>query len=510
MFIANRGNVLFRMSALGLGLFMMFAVLTGHGAYLPANLTPPEPTREFRAGWIATVKNIDWPSRPGLPVAAQKEELILILDTAARTRLNAVILQIRTACDALYASRLEPWSEYLTGTMGQPPAPLYDPLAFAVVEAHRRGLELHAWFNPYRARHFSAFSSITADHISKTRPGLVRNYAGQLWLDPGEKEVQEHSLRVVLDVVDRYDIDGVHFDDYFYPYPEVDARKQPIAFPDWPTYSRYNEAGGKLGRNDWRRENVNVFVRRVGHGIKQRKPWVKFGISPFGIWRPGHPPSIKGLDAYEHLFADSRLWLREGWCDYFAPQLYWSTDRAAQSFPVLLKWWREQNTLSRHLWPGLAHGNGGMELASQIRFSRQLLASDGHLHWSMKALVQNRDGIVDALRRDLYAQPALLPAYPWLASSRLPQPAFRAEPKPDQTIQFHWRLPPGTNAWLWLVQRRYKNRWSSDHLGATTTSVMLKTQDAPEAIVVRAMDRYGNLGAPAGLQSTSAQHQPGR
>jgi uncharacterized lipoprotein YddW (UPF0748 family) len=472
--------------------------------YVPASVAPPEPNREFRAAWVATLKNIDWPSRPELTVPQQKAELIGLLDTAARLRLNAIILQVRTACDALYESNLEPWSEYLTGKMGQAPAPFYDPLAFAVSEAHQRGIEVHAWFNPYRARHTSAFSPIARNHISRTRPDLVKSYGTQLWLDPGNKEVQDYSLRVVLDVVNRYDIDGVHFDDYFYPYPEKDQRNQPIVFPDWSTWNHYREGGGTLARDDWRRENVNGFLRRVAAGIKQRKPWVKFGISPFGIWRPGFPGQIKGLDAYSVLFADSRKWLMEGLCDYLAPQLYWPSERTEQSFPVLLEWWRAQNTMGRHLWPGIAHGNGAAEVIHQIRQSRQRRPSDrgnaGHLHWSIKALAQNRNGVADVLKRDLYAEPALFPSYPWLRANPGPAPILSATNLVNAgTIRFSWRRPDGTNAWQWVVQRQHHGRWVTDILGGTVQSFALPTNQCPDAIAVRATDRFGVLSPIAAL-----------
>ncbi|MBW3630866.1 MAG: family 10 glycosylhydrolase, partial [Gemmatimonadetes bacterium] len=253
---------------------------------------PPPVQREFRGVWVASVSNIDWPSRPGLAVQEQKSELLAILDRAADLRLNAVILQVRPAADALYASDHEPWSEYLTGEMGRAPEPFYDPLQFAVDEAHRRGLELHAWFNPFRARHPSARSQIHGSHLSRVRPEIVRSYGTHLWMDPGEPDVREHSIRVVLDVVRRYDIDGVHIDDYFYPYKERDAAGAPIDFPDSASYARYRAGGGVLARNDWRRHNVDTFVERLDREIKREKRWVSFGVSPIGTWRPGNPPQI--------------------------------------------------------------------------------------------------------------------------------------------------------------------------------------------------------------------------
>lgn len=258
-------------------------------SFVPSHATPPPPAREFRGAWVATVKNIDWPSKPGLSTAQQKAELLIILDRAAQLKLNAVLLQVRPACDALYASKLEPWSEYLTGKMGRAPSPFYDPLEFAVTEAHRRGLELHAWFNPFRARHNTGFSTLSKNHISRTHPEFVRTYGQQLWLDPGDKAARDYSQAVILDIVKRYDIDGAHMDDYFYPYAEKDKAGAVIDFPDWPSWNRYLAGGGKLSRGDWRRENVNGFVHRLHDEIKARKPWVKFGISPFGIWRPDQP-----------------------------------------------------------------------------------------------------------------------------------------------------------------------------------------------------------------------------
>src|ERR1022692_3942920 len=235
--------------------------------YEPSGIVPPAPVREFRAAWVATVANIDWPSRKTLSTQEQKAELLAILDRAAQLKLNAIIFQVRPACDALYASRIEPWSEYLTGTMGKAPEPFYDPLTFAVEEAHKRGLELHAWFNPYRARLRAANSPVAANHISRTRPQLVREYGEFLWLDPGEREVQDYSLSVVMDVVKRYDVDGVHFDDYFYPYKANDRAGKELDFPDGSSWQRFG-ARGKLNRDDWRRENVNMFIQRVYKSIK--------------------------------------------------------------------------------------------------------------------------------------------------------------------------------------------------------------------------------------------------
>ena len=325
--VVNLREMNLKGSAPAIGIALALLSPTGFAkaatSYVPAAITAPEPPpREFRGVWIATVGNIDWPSKPGLPVEQQKAEMLAMLNRAAQLNLNAVVLQVRPASDAIYESRIEPWSGYITGTMGKAPAPFYDPLEFAVREAHKRGLELHAWFNPYRAGVLGAKWSFSANHVSRTHPKMVHKYGKYLWLDPGDKEAQNYSLKVVMDVVDRYDIDGVHFDDYFYPYKEEDAQGREMDFPDDATWQKYQASGGTMSRGDWRRDNINTFVHRLYNSIKAAKPWVKFGVAPFGIWQPGQPPQIKGFDAYNVLYCDSRKWLMDGWVDYCSPQLY--------------------------------------------------------------------------------------------------------------------------------------------------------------------------------------------
>jgi uncharacterized lipoprotein YddW (UPF0748 family) len=300
-------------------LLLCAGFLSAASQYVPLADVPPLPAREFRGAWVATVNNIDWPSKPGLPTAQQKQELLAILNRCQQLKLNVVIFQVRPACDALYKSKIEPWSEYLTGQQGKAPEPSWDPLEFVIAEAHARGMELHAWFNPFRARHLTAFSPLSKDHISQTKPAWVKTYGKHLWLDPALPEVHDYSARVILDVVKRYDIDGVHIDDYFYPYREKDAAGKEIPFPDWASWANYQRAGGKLSRDDWRRDNVNRFVARMYRDVKATKPWVQVGISPFGIYRPGNPPQIKGFDQYESIFADPKQWLVSGNLDYILP-----------------------------------------------------------------------------------------------------------------------------------------------------------------------------------------------
>lgn len=359
-----------------------------------------QPAKEFRGAWVATVYNLDWPSKPGLSAEKQQAELRAILDRARGVGLNAILFQVRPAGDAMYASKIEPWSAFLGGTQGETPG--YDPLAFAVREAHARGLELHAWFNPFRAA-TNAKATFAKSHITRTHPEWIRPHGSLLWLDPGVPAARDYVLGVVLDVVRRYDIDGVHIDDYFYPYPAKGAAE----FADGASWKAHGVATG-LSRGDWRRDNINRFVETLYRRVKAEKPAVKVGISPFGIYRPGVPATIEaGLDAYGSLYCDAKLWLERGWCDYLAPQLYWSIEPAKQSFPVLLEWWRSQSKAGRPIWPGIATERIGSarpasEIAKQIALTRRGTDQPGHIHWNMKALMQNKGGIGGVLQRDVY------------------------------------------------------------------------------------------------------------
>lgn len=473
--------------------------------------SPPPVQREFRGVWVATVDNIDWPSEPGLPPAWQRAELLAILDRAVELRLNAVILQVRPAADALYVSELEPWSEYLTGAMGRPPEPPYDPLRFAVDEAHRRGLELHAWFNPYRARHPSARSPVSADHVSRTRPELVVRYGRYLWMDPGEAAVQDLTTRVVLDVVRRYAVDGVHIDDYFYPYPERDSAGDTIPFPDDRSWARYTAAGGTLDRGDWRRHNVDTLIERVYREIKRAKPWVKFGISPFGYWRPGQPPGIgTTFDPYEAIYGDARLWIREGWADYFTPQLYWPIARPDLSYPLLLRWWAEQNRHERHLWPGVFTSRvvsaepvpwRAGEITGQIYVTRGQPGAGGNVHFSDRAFALNPDSLVERLQAGPYAAPALIPASPWLGAGPPGRPRLDVERDAPGRASAVTAEPSGRilPTW-WVVRTRRAAVWRSEILPAFGRGHRIEwssPDSVPDAVAVTAVDRVGNEGATA-------------
>ena len=486
------------LARLSLAILFSASVALHAASYAPASLAPPEVAREFRGAWVATVGNIDWPSKPGLSVTEQRAELISLLDRAGALKLNALIFQVRPACDAMYASKIEPWSEFLTGTMGQAPQPFYDPLALAIEEAHRRGMELHAWFNPYRARLKAEKGPVAANHVSKVRPQIVRDYGKYLWLDPGELETQEYSLSVVMDVVRRYDVDGIHFDDYFYPYRERGEGGRELDFPDEASWKKYG-AKSKLSRDDWRRRNVDTFIRRVYESIKATKPSVKFGLSPFGIWRPGNPPQIRGFDAYAVLYADSRKWLQSGWVDYFTPQLYWAIEPKEQSFPALLDWWNQQNPKRRHVWPGMntakARNWGPREIPNQIELARKQPVSAGHVHWNMKSLLRNGE-LQSALERVAYAQPALVPACPWLDARPPGKPALSVSDT-GGGLQIVWKPQQGEAVRFWLLQTRRGGAWTSEVTGVSGRKL---DGPAPGVIALTAIDRAGNASAPAVLE----------
>ncbi|HRF59155.1 MAG TPA: family 10 glycosylhydrolase [Fimbriimonadaceae bacterium] len=461
---------------------------------------PPSPAREFRGVWVATVDNIDWPSRRDLSTSQQQRELLAILDRAQKLRLNAIVFQVRPSADALYKSELEPWSEYLTGTQGKAPDPEWDPLSFAVEEAHRRGLELHAWFNPYRAWHPAAKGRPAPTHVSRAMPRGVVEYGRYQWMDPGDARVQDQALKVMIDVVRRYDVDGVHIDDYFYPYP-IRESGAVVPFGDDASYLTYQKRGGRLSRADWRRRNTDQFVQRMYQAVKQTKKWVKVGISPFGIYRPGVPEGIQaGIDTFEDLYANSAKWLKSGWCDYFSPQLYWAIDRKAQSYTTLLDWWIANNPRGRHLWPGNyttrvgeKFGNWSVdEIIDQIDETRKRKGATGNLHFSMRAFKEDFKSINTRLAEGVYAHAALVPASPWLDDPRETPAApvltgskrvgdrLRIGLKGQAEVRFWTAYALRGGTWrLERVQSEPSIEWRADGL---------------EAVAVAAIDRAGIEG----------------
>lgn len=442
----------------------------------------PEFPREFRATWSACIYNIDWPSRKGLSSSSQKAELIGLLNMMQDLNMNAVFFQVRPHADAVYSSRKEPWSPWLSGRMGVSPG--YDPLRFCVKEAHKRGIEVHAWFNPFRAL-ANASMPVPSSHITKRKPYLVKRFKNYKWMDISKSESRQIATDVIMDVVKRYDIDGVHLDDYFYPYPTVN--KQGVAIEQFPD--------GKSPSQ--RRGYVNSFVKSLYSTVKTQKPWVRVGISPFGIWRPGVPSTIEAnISAYDHLGADSRKWLKSGWVDYLSPQLYWRDQPAKQSFSTLLNWWRRQG--SRPVWPGIATsrinssddpGRPSSEIIKQVDLSRSIGRNySGHAHWSIKSLRQNRGGIRSKLKSSRYTSPALVPPMPWISTAAPAPPTVRRAG--GSQIQYQ------SNGKRVTVQAYLNGVWYPLDIKFQSSGKVSLPANA-QRVALRSVDRYGNTSSPA-------------
>ncbi|WP_028809705.1 glycoside hydrolase family 10 protein [Streptomyces sp. 351MFTsu5.1] len=372
---------------------------------------------EMRGVWLATVSNRDWPSSPGLTAAQQRAELIAHLDRAAADRLNTVILQVRPTADALWPSPYEPWSQYLTGTQGKNPG--WDPLGTAVTEAHRRGLQLHAWFNPYRVANHTDPTRLAASHPARKHPDWVVPYGGKLYYNPGLPEVRAFVENAILDAVRKYPVDAVHFDDYFYPYPVAGQ-----TFDDDAAYDRYG--GAFANRAAWRRDNIDRLVRETAAAVRRIRPTAQFGISPFGVWRnaatdPLGSDTRAGVQSYDDNFADTRKWVREGWIDYLVPQLYWNTGFAAADYAKLVPWWAEQARGSRtKLYLGEALYKAGdpaqpaawqdpAELSRHLTLARQYAQVRGHVFFAAREVASDPIGAMARVVADHYQVPAVPP-----------------------------------------------------------------------------------------------------
>lgn len=390
------------------GFLLVFSDLCGQ-------IHPPK--REFRGAWIASIKNIDWPSRSDLSTEEQKRELAALLDKCKEAGLNAVLFQIRPTGEVFYASPFEPWSEYLTGAVGRAPRPFYDPLTFAIEEAHKRGMELHAWINPFRLHmDWHADKSLPADHLANKKPEWTIPYGKNLYLDPGNPKTRAYLTEVILDVVKRYEIDAIHFDDYFYPY-----KIQGEDFLDSVSYQSFNPRN--LDLDDWRRSNVNAFIKTISDSIYETNSYVELGISPFGVWRNKHQDPMgsdtrSGQTSYDDLYADILYWVREGWIDYVAPQLYWSQGYSPADFTHLVDWWAEHCGGSK-LYIGHAlykiNNNADInwenpsEIPEQLKLIRRYKSISGSIFFSAKWLNTNPLGVFDSLKTNHYYFPSLTP-----------------------------------------------------------------------------------------------------
>ena len=495
---------------------------------MPPTAPPPVP-REFRAAWLTPIYDRgfrDWPTSPTMTTEEQKAELRTTLDKAVAAGLNTIILHVRLAGDALYPTTYAPWSAFLTGQSGVGPSPAYDPLAFAIDEAHARGLQLHAWFNPFRAMLPNFAGSAAPTHVTKKHPEWIRKYGSQTWIDPGDPAARRYVLETFLDVVKRYDVDGIHIDDYFYPYQEIETytrrvkrkrirERRVIPFPDTKTWEKYGKSAGFTDRDAWRRSNIDEFVRDLYKSVKAIKPSVLVGISPFGIWRSGSPPGITGLDAYSEIYADSKRWLAEGWLDYLTPQLYWEVGGAQDRFRVLDAWWRSVNPQQRYIWPGLytSHVYAGRdawaigEIARQVETVRESrigsIDAPGVVHFRLAALFANDDRLAKTLA-PLYQERAVVPAFPWLGgvppaapevtiaagdgTGGAPGPAkFTIAPSDDTTVRW------------WLIQTRGRDGvWATTLRpvgGGREAAPAFGTND-PDEIAVTAIGTTGMASTP--------------
>ncbi|MEW6702165.1 MAG: family 10 glycosylhydrolase, partial [Bacteroidota bacterium] len=366
------------------------------------------PKREFRATWIASVSNIDWPSSTGLSVETLKKQLTDLLDAIKEANLNAVFFQVRPESDALYKSSIEPWSYWLSGTQGVAPAGDFDPLKFAIDEAHKRGIELHAWLNPYRARHSGFSYNRAASHVSNLHPDWILKFGNLYILDPGLPQVRNYNISVVVDIISRYNVDGIHFDDYFYPYPPDQITNQDAA-----TFANYSR--GFTNIEDWRRDNVNIQMKAISDTIKAINPNVKFGISPFGIWKNGVPSGITGMDAYSVIYANPLAWLKQKSVDYIIPQLYWRIG-GSQDYLKLMPWWADSaKQYGRHFYSGNIYGGSysQSELPNQLKANRSNSKTSGIVLFSAKNIPGNTLSFADSLKNKYFKNPALVPGMDW-------------------------------------------------------------------------------------------------
>lgn len=491
-------------------LFVLFFVVSG---LLTARENTPK--RELRAAWIATVGNIDWPSKQGLSAQQQQQEFINHLNFLQRCGFNAVIVQVRPAADAFFPSPYEPWSKYLSGKQGQPPFPKYDPLEFMIGECHKRNMEFHAWFNPFRALVASNSNPNPANHATRMHPDWIIHYGGKSYFDPGNPEAREYVLKVILDVVSRYDIDAVHIDDYFYPYPVGG-----MTFPDQASFSRYNTG---MSRDDWRRNNVSHFISQLNMIVKKEKSWVKFGVSPFGIWRNDNKDpagsATRGTSCYDDLYSDVKLWVEKKWVDYIAPQLYWERGHRVAAYDVLLPWWKD-NVAQRQLFIGLGvyrmvnaktyPWNSPNEILAEMRAARAVHAH-GFIFYSASSFSKIKPALADSLQTTYFGNIAIPPATPWLDNTPPAAPAVTVVSSAQGNL-IRWEQNNPANENLKYLVYRFDEQEKTDlsqtsHILVLTRSKSFIDKDANGTkryrYVVTALDRLWNESDPSNIAASS-------
>jgi uncharacterized lipoprotein YddW (UPF0748 family) len=430
-----------------------------------------QPKYEFRGVWITTVNNIDWPKSGYSTPEKQKAEFIRLLDLHQSNGMNAMIVQVRPAADAFYPSPYEPWSEWLTGTQGKPPVPFWDPMQFMIEETHKRGMEFHAWLNPYRAIHNLGTSSIAPNHITRIHPEWMVTYGDKKYFDPGNKEAQKFVVNVVRDIVKRYDVDAIHMDDYFYPY-RIPGRE----FPDAATYAR---SGSPLSKDDWRRSNCDSIIVAISKVIREEKKGCRFGISPFSVWRnkdkdPDGSDSRAGTTNYDDLYADILLWLKKGWIDYVTPQLYLEIGHDKIAYEKLVEWWN-RHSYGRHIYIG--HGiyraterapkwKNPNELPNQISLLRSYPNVQGSIYFSSNAFEKNPNGWNDSLRNNYYKYPALLPPMRWIDNEKPWPPIVTRSISNDSILRFTVKPDPRNRVEIkYYVVYQYAAESHSDTFG---------------------------------------------
>ncbi|WP_411031561.1 glycoside hydrolase family 10 protein [Spongiimicrobium sp. 3-5] len=477
----------------------------------------PQPKREFRGVWIATVANIDWPKKGTDAVSKQKSDYLTILNFYKDLNFNAVIVQIRTAGDALYTSQLAPWSRFLTGTEGIPPNGNEDILPWMIKEAHKQGFEFHAWLNPYRATLDSNTKILSESHDYYKHPEWMIKYGEKHYYNPGIPEVRSHLLKVMDEVVLNYDIDAVHFDDYFYPYKIKDE-----VFNDSLAYVSYALPQQTL--EDWRRSNVDSLVQGIHKNIKKKKPWVQFGISPFGVWKnkatdPKGSDTQAGQTTYEDLYADPLLWMEKGWIDYLVPQVYWSMDLNVASHRKIVSWWAE-NSENTNLYIG----NGAYkiynnsdpawekkkELPQQLKLSRNTAAVSGNVFFSAKSLMKEREAVVRNLKRNFYKNVALPPASPLMENRSLNIPKLKQVWQNRDSLKIAMDFS-GTNSIrnILIYASRKDTKLNTGttkqllrklyHSGEDSFQIAKKDLKGKRHLALTFLDRYGNESTPIEL-----------
>ncbi|RXK62367.1 T9SS type A sorting domain-containing protein [Lacibacter luteus] len=500
----------------------LFIVITASNAQAP-------PKRELRAAWVSTFLNLDWPSTSVRTVQEVKDSVIKLLDMHQQTGINAIYFQVRNECDAVYPSKLEPWSASVTGTQGVAPAAGFDPLQFMIDECRKRGIEIHAWFNPYRAvNNYNLIGNYASTHVAKTHPEWLLAQGSLRILNPGIPAVRDYVISIVMDALRRYDIDGIHYDDYFYPYPGAGGTS--ARFNDDASFAAY--ARGFNNQSDWRRDNINLLIQRSYDSIKTVKPWVKFGVSPFGIWRNKSSDATgsvtSGLQSYSEIYADTKKWLQQGWVDYVTPQIYWSIGFTTADYAVLIPWW---NSIAngRHIYSGQAvyklnaeldndpRWNNASQINNQVRLNRTYSNVLGSTFFRTRYFMINPLHFRDSLEEHLYTAPALLPTMPW-RDNNPPQPVSNVTAQiKNNHVQLSWTKPAAATNELDKVRQFVVYRFNNatvnlDDVEAiqyvtandqTTTFIDSNLTSTVYYYVVTSLDRFHNESVASNVKEVS-------